>query len=1015
MATLTVGSGGTYTTIQAAIDAATSGDTISVGAGTFNEHVVVNKTVTIDGANAGIDGNGGRGPETIITGGVKVSAAGSTIDGVTISGSYDTAGTADITAPSHIGLLIGPANVTIQNSVLTGDAFDSRPFGTFGGATGLNFEHNLVQNWNEGAYFTGGSSGSITGNTFVGDANGVFSEVMSSFVVSGNTFSGSAGSDVSGQIGSATFDVGSVVYGNTYISDPAQPISVYLTGASGQTVHGSNVAETIHLEYLSGSATVDGAGGDNVIIGGPGNDTITGGAGNDTIYGGAGVDTAAYNAAINASQITDDGAGHFVVTTGGAEGNDTLSGMEVIDGAGAGNILLVGNGGYATIYAAMSAAQSGDTIMIASGTFNIGDGAPAGQGTFGSVGSGRLPDNVTFVGAGQGQTIIIGNPRIASDTADFGSGVPNGLTLRDMTLQYSNASQYILQWDSGNGGHNLTLQNVTLTGTSNGNAGSGNLSAISGADGLTLDNVTYNVTTTTGGSTTFIFGSGKDITVTGGHYSNVAGSLGGSTVLNIFDSAHTVVSGATFDGANLFLQNADASGTTHSEVDENTFEGGGYLRLNQSSHVVVDTNSFTIEDGAGQGIRISNNNFGPNGAPSDITVTNNSFTAGATAPASAAAIALGAGDQSLPATYPVVNYTDNTVTGLSLETKVAGGTPGEDLTQYATSGNNLIDGGAGNDTIAGGAGNDILAGGTGTDTVHYTGVLATANIKAIADADPITAGSQPGWQVNAVGQGTDVLTGVEKISDDSGHAILLVGNGGYATIGDAIDAASSGDTIVVAPGTWALPGGDSAKQLTFLGANAGVSANDVDSDLNGARGPETIIDGGVTPANFRFESGGGTFDGFTFTHQHFDTYVAGADVAFRNNIITNPGTSVLYTLGGPDTVTLENNRITGVTGSSDAVFVSGNWNGTTGTHVSITSNVFANSPERLGLQPQQRHGNHREQHDRRTSRIMAFCSRTTPTSTSRATPSRTSSTPIPRLPPPGAPASAPSTRAVPLG
>ena len=61
-----------------------------------------------------------------------------------------------------------------------------------------------------------------------------------------------------------------------------------------------------------------------------------------------------------------------------------------------------------------------------------------------------------------------------------------------------------------------------MTGTSNGNAGSGNLSAISGADGLTLDNVTYNVTTTTGGSTTFIFGSGNDITVTGGHYSNVA-------------------------------------------------------------------------------------------------------------------------------------------------------------------------------------------------------------------------------------------------------------------------------------------------------------------------------------------------------------------------------------------------------------------------------------------------------------------------------------------------------------
>ena len=166
----------------------------------------------------------------------------------------------------------------------------------------------------------------------------------------------------------------------------------------------------------------------------------------------------------------------------------------------------------------MSAAQSGDTIMIAAGTFNIGDGAPPGQGTFGSVGSGHLPDNVTFVGAGEGQTIIIGNPRIASDTADFGAGVANGLTLKNMTLQYSGGNQYIMQWDAGNGGHNLTLDHVTLTGTSDGNAGSGNLSAVAGADGLTLNNVTYNVTTAAGGATTFIFGSGNDITVTGGHY-----------------------------------------------------------------------------------------------------------------------------------------------------------------------------------------------------------------------------------------------------------------------------------------------------------------------------------------------------------------------------------------------------------------------------------------------------------------------------------------------------------------
>ena len=36
-----------------------------------------------------------------------------------------------------------------------------------------------------------------------------------------------------------------------------------------------------------------------------------------------------------------------------SEGTDTLSGIEKIDGAGSANILLVGNGGYATIQAAV--------------------------------------------------------------------------------------------------------------------------------------------------------------------------------------------------------------------------------------------------------------------------------------------------------------------------------------------------------------------------------------------------------------------------------------------------------------------------------------------------------------------------------------------------------------------------------------------------------------------------------------------------------------------------------------
>jgi Ca2+-binding RTX toxin-like protein len=72
--------------IQDAIDAASEGDTIVLGDGTFVEDVTVDKAVTIEGQNAGVAGNGSRGAESIIDGEMEIQSVGGPIivDGVPV-------------------------------------------------------------------------------------------------------------------------------------------------------------------------------------------------------------------------------------------------------------------------------------------------------------------------------------------------------------------------------------------------------------------------------------------------------------------------------------------------------------------------------------------------------------------------------------------------------------------------------------------------------------------------------------------------------------------------------------------------------------------------------------------------------------------------------------------------------------------------------------------------------------------------------------------------------------------
>ena len=468
MTILTVGFGGTYSTIQAAVDAAVNGDTIEIAAGTYREQVTVTgKDITLHGAGTGqtiiespdaaslvanaIDTNSGR-PNKFavitVTDNADVTIEGLTVDGRDqgavpasnyVTGSnHDFLGIYVLNSDAHIdGVAVTGADELAgldvsgvqRNHAILATGHDAAHGGSDAGYT-VEIENSTVSGFQKTGIFVNGSTltanvhdntivGAHTANTaqngiqvgslfgVVGDgdfsgthatidhntitdignsgpagsASGiiVFDGDASSVSITNNTLTGWVAPQANGNSGITFVDSnGGTVTGNTISGFDAGLNALDQFGGTLQTpvshsgnIYNNNVVNVALEPNPAGTTglTFSGSDGHDELTGNAGNDTLSGLGGNDTIVGGSGIDTAAYTATINTSGITDDGAGHFVVATGGSEGTDTLSGVEKIDGAGSHNILLVGNGGYATIQAAVNAAADGDIIEIAAGTY----------------------------------------------------------------------------------------------------------------------------------------------------------------------------------------------------------------------------------------------------------------------------------------------------------------------------------------------------------------------------------------------------------------------------------------------------------------------------------------------------------------------------------------------------------------------------------------------------------------------------------------------------------------------
>jgi filamentous hemagglutinin family protein len=176
--------------------------------------------------------------------------------------------------------------------------------------------------------------------------------------------------------------------------------------------------------------------------------------------------------------------------------------------------------------------------------------------------------------------------------------------------------------------------------------------------------------------------------------------------------------------------------------------------------------------------------------------------------------------------------------------------------------------------------------------------------------------------------------------------LRVTGWNGFATIEPAFTAVADGGTVNIAAGSYSVNSISVNKGISFLGPNAGTHGN------SGSRVDEAVITG-TNPSGpaFRIDTAAPvTFDGLKFeggASQPIDSYFTGNNITLRNNVFNNQAGSLFFALSAQ--LTLERNRFTNVSDpDGNSVFVAGNWNGTTGTAVTIRDNLFENPNTLVG-------------------------------------------------------------------
>lgn len=304
-----------YPTIQAAVAAASAGDTIYVLPGNYSGEVDVDKQLTILGAQAGVAAEGRPGTNEAVLEGAFHFTPGS--DGSIVDGFTVTTGVSILSALTTA--YVQDANITLRNTLFDRDngaaVFDTSRGVVTAGGTGnnLTLEGNVFTGFHTGAYFNpGASDATVSGNVFLMNQVGISNDDPDNFDVAGNTFDGNLFEQLGVAVPDTVEDLSTqIASSNVFANTGATPlVSVYPAAGAAQEIIGTTFADTFH--GTGNDETFMGLGGDDVIVGAGGNDVLDGGLGADSMTGGEGDDT-----------YTVDDAGDVVVELAG-EGTDSV-------------------------------------------------------------------------------------------------------------------------------------------------------------------------------------------------------------------------------------------------------------------------------------------------------------------------------------------------------------------------------------------------------------------------------------------------------------------------------------------------------------------------------------------------------------------------------------------------------------------------------------------------------------------------------------------------------------------